>query len=45
MIILIINDSGEGITSFVPIFDGYSLSNSKLRMDLVGTSIIHKKCF
>ena len=35
----IVIDSGEGITSFVPIFDGYSLQNSKLRMDLAGKDI------
>ena len=31
MIILIIIDSGEGITSFVPIFDGYSLLKLKIK--------------
>ena len=32
-------DSGEGITSFVPIYDGYSLKNSIIKIDLAGKDV------
>ena len=35
----IVVDSGDGITQFVPIFDGYSLSQAVLRFDLGGRDL------
>ena len=32
-------DSGESITNFVPIFEGYSLPNSMIKIDLAGKDI------